>query len=411
VTGISLDASAVVARLRELDERSGGRRVAWTETWRDERSRLREWLESEVPGAQVEVDQAGNLWTRLPGDSDDTVVVGSHIDCVPAGGWLDGCLGVLAGAAVLAEIARGGRPARSVALVDWADEEGARFGYSLLGSSAAAGLLDVEAAAGLRDADGAALPDVLAENGVRLADMPGAAAELSGAVAYLELHIEQGPALEALELPVAAVDGCVGIRRSALIFHGNPSHAGTTPMNLRQDPVQAAASFVTGLREAANTEFGVVTVGVLRSEPATPTAIPAEVQLTVDLRHRELATLERLAAKADSLARRAAEAEGCTFERSPLWSIDPVRFDPALVARAQALAGEGEPLTSGALHDAASMSRAGVPTAMLFVRTLGGISHSREEDAREEDLVAGIEAFADLVAELASAGEEVEHGT
>jgi N-carbamoyl-L-amino-acid hydrolase len=399
---VTVDAAAVIAQLRELDARSGGRRVAWTETWRDERTRLREWLEAQVPGVRVDVDQAGNMWARVSGDSEETVVVGSHIDCVPDGGWLDGCLGVFAAAAVLADIARGGRAARSLALVDWADEEGARFGYSLLGSSAAAGLLDAEAVAGLRDANGARLPEVLEENGVRLEAMTDARAELDGAVAYLELHIEQGPALEALGLPTSAVDGCVGIRRWALTFHGNPSHAGTTPMNLRQDPVQAAARFLPDLRDAVNTEFGVATVGVLRSEPATPTAIPAEVHLTVDIRHRDLATLEHLDGRADSLARHAAEAEGCTVDRSSIWSIDPVRFDPELVARAQDLAGEGEPLTSGALHDAASMARAGVPTAMIFVRTIGGISHSREEDAREDDLVVGIEALAAHVTELVS---------
>jgi N-carbamoyl-L-amino-acid hydrolase len=173
-------------------------------------------------------------------------------------------------------------------------------------------------------------------------------------------------------------------------------------MDLRRDPVQAAARFVTALRGAALAEGGVATVGVFEAEPATPTAIPAAVRLTVDLRHRELAALERIDGDAESLARRAAQAEGCTFHRSSVWAIDPVQFDPELVARAQAVVGEGEPLTSGALHDAASMARAGVPTAMLFVRTLGGVSHSREEDAREEDLIAGIEAFAALVTELVS---------
>src|SRR5262249_33591227 len=147
--GVTVDSAAVIARLRELDARSGGRRVAWTETWREERRRLRDWLEAEVPGVRIEVDQAGNLWARVAGAPDATIVGGSHIDCVPDGGWLDGCLGVYAGAAILAEIARSGTAERSLALVDWADEEGARFGYSLLGSSAAAGLLDVKAVAGL----------------------------------------------------------------------------------------------------------------------------------------------------------------------------------------------------------------------------------------------------------------------
>jgi hydantoinase/carbamoylase family amidase len=287
-----------------------------------------------------------------------------------------------------------------VALVDWADEEGARFGHSLLGSSAAAGLIDLAAVSRLRDADGAALPDVLAHNGVRLEEMAGARKRLADVVAYAELHIEQGPVLDDLGLPAAAVDGCLGVRRSALVLRGRAGHAGATPMAARRDPLAAAAAFVVALRDATVAADGLGTIGSLRTEPATPTAIAGEVHLTVDLRHRDLDGLERLDAQAGELADATARAEGCAVERTPLWAIDPVRFDPGLVARAQALVGEGEALTSGPLHDAAAVARAGVPTVMVFARTRGGISHSREEDAREEDLAVAIEAFAALAAEL-----------
>jgi N-carbamoyl-L-amino-acid hydrolase len=340
------------------------------------------------------------MWTRLPGESEDTVVIGSHLDCVPDGGWLDGCLGVFAGAAVMADVARRGRPARSLALVDWADEEGARFGHSLLGSSAAAGLLDTEAAADLRDAGGVHLSDALSTYGVSLPEMPAAQAELRGAVAYVELHIEQGPVLEELELPVAAVAGCMGLRRSELVLSGRAAHAGATPMHLRRDPVQAAARLAGALRSAAVEAGGLATVGVLRAEPGIPNAIPGQVRMTIDLRHGELAALDRLDSDTRALAHAAAEEEGCSVERRQLSAIDPARFDADLVARARALAGGADPLTSGPLHDAAAMCRAGIPTVMLFVRTLGGISHSREEDARDEDLVAGIEVFERLVTEL-----------
>jgi N-carbamoyl-L-amino-acid hydrolase len=389
-----VDARAVVERLRELDARSGGRRVAWTAPWREEREAL------DVPGATRERDAAGNLWWRVPGASPETVVVGSHLDCVPGGGWLDGCLGVLAGAAILADVAAAGTPARSLALVDWADEEGARFGHSLLGSSAACGLLDLEAAARLRDADGAVLPDVLADNDVVLEDMPLARASLAGAVAYAELHIEQGPVLDDAGLPAAAVDGCMGVRRSAFTFAGRAGHAGATPMALRRDPLQAAALLVAALRGSAVEAGGLATIGALRTEPSTPTAIAARVHLTLDLRHRDLEALERLDAVAGELAAAAAEAERCTLEREPVWSIDPIRFDEGLVEHVQLLAGEGEPLTSGPLHDAAAVARAGVPTVMVFARTLGGVSHSREEDAREEDLVVAIDVLARLVSDL-----------
>jgi N-carbamoyl-L-amino-acid hydrolase len=395
-----VDAAAVVARLRELDARSGGRRVAWTATWAQERERLRAWLEAEAPGVRIERDAAGNVWARLDGESPQTVVVGSHLDCVPDGGWLDGCLGVLAGAAVLADVARAGRPRRSLALVDFADEEGARFGHSLLGSSAAAGLLDVDAAAKLADADGVTLPAALAEHGVALDRMPEARRALEGAAAYVELHIEQGPVLDEAEEPAAAVAGCMGVRRSSLTVTGRAGHAGATPMALRRDPLQAAAAFVRGIRRAAEEAGGVATVGALHTEPATPTAIPARVRLTLDLRHADLAALQALDARARELATRSAHDEHCTAERAPLWAIDPVPFDPALVARARELTGGREALTSGPLHDAAAVARAGVPAVMVFARTLGGVSHSREEDAREQDLFVAIDAFAALVSEL-----------
>jgi N-carbamoyl-L-amino-acid hydrolase len=385
-----IDARAVIERLRELDARSGGRRVAWTQTWREERERLIGWLAAEAPGAEMTRDPAGNLWWRLPGESDETVIVGSHIDCVPDGGWLDGCLGVLAGAAILAGPKR---PRRTLALVDWADEEGARFGHSLLGSSAACGLLDVEAAGQL---DG--LREALAENGVDLERMPEASAQLRGAVAYAELHIEQGPVLDDARRATAAVAGCRGVRRPALTYHGRAAPPGATPMVLRQDPLQAAAAFALGIRGAAEDAGGLATIGDLHTEPPTPTAIPAAVRLTLDLRHRELDTLLALEAAAHELAGNAARTDGCTVEHATLWAIDPIRFDAALVARATELA--GQPLTSGPLHDAAAVARAGIPTVMLFVRTRGGVSHSREEDARDEDLAAGIDALATLVGEL-----------
>jgi N-carbamoyl-L-amino-acid hydrolase len=379
-----VNAPDVVARLRELDARSGGKRVAWGPVWRAERERFLDWLRAEVPGVEITRDDAGNLWARR--GPAPRVVIGSHLDCVPDGGWLDGCLGVLAAAEVL-RTTEG-----SLALVDWADEEGARFGHSLLGSSAACGLLDVEAAGALRDADGVTLAEALDENGVALADMPGAEAELRGTVAYAELHIEQGPVLDDAGIPAAAVDGCLGVRRTEFVFEGRAAHAGATPMDRRDDPMLAAAEFVLAARAAAVKANGLVTVGALRTEPGTPTAIAERVRCVVDLRHRDRDALEALDMRLHHLAGAA--------RASSVWSIDPVRFDPELVARAAALTGGGEPLTSGPLHDAAAVARAGIPTVMIFARTRGGISHSREEDADEADLIAAIEAYGALVSEL-----------
>ena len=391
-----MNAAAVVERLRELDARSGGRRVAWGPAWREERERFVGWLHAEVPGVDISRDPAGNLWARLAGDSPETVVVGSHLDCVPEGGWLDGCLGVLAAAEILRSSPS---PRRSIALVDWADEEGARFGHSLLGSSAACGMLDVEAAGALRDADDVTLAQALEENGVVLHDMPAAASQLDGAVAYAELHIEQGPILDDAGIAAAAVDGCLGVRRHELVFTGRAGHAGATPMGLRQDPVQAAARCALAVSDAAVTAGGMATMGALRAEPSTPTAIPQRVRMSLDLRHRDLAALARMDEGARAAAERAAAEESCAVAIDPVWAIDPITFDPDLVERAAALT--SRPLTSGPLHDAAAVARAGIPAVMIFARTRGGISHSREEDADEGDLIHAIEAFGALVAELA----------
>ncbi len=387
----------VIERLRALDARSGGRRVAWGPEWRGERERFVAWLHEQVPGVDVKRDPAGNLWARRAGESPETVIIGSHLDCVPAGGWLDGCLGVLAAAEVLRTLES---HRRSVALVDWADEEGARFGHSLLGSSAACGLLDVDAAAALRDADGVTLADALDANGVVVADMRGASAELDGACAYAELHIEQGPVLDDEGTACCAVDGCLGVRRTEVVFTGRAGHAGATPMDRRRDPLAAAAAFALKARELGIAADGLVTVGALRTEPGTPTAIAERVRLVVDLRHRDLDALEGANSALRESADGCAETEGVVVRWEPVWRIDPIRFDGSLVSRAQSVTGGRAPLTSGPLHDAAAVARAGVPTVMVFARTLGGTSHSREEDAREEDLVAAIDAYGALVTEL-----------
>ena len=399
---MTVDATRVIAELRALDERSGGERVAWTEICERERTGFADALRAEVPAVQYDRDEAGNAWFVLPGvgpAAARTVVVGSHLDCVPGGGWLDGCLGVLAGAEVLRAAARIEERA-TLMLVDWADEEGARFGHSLLGSSAVCGLFDYGRAAQLVDEDGVTLPVALAAHGVDIERMAEARSRIDGLDAYVELHIEQGPVLDEAELPASAVDGCLGVRRHELRFTGQAVHAGATPMRLRHDPVQALAIFAGELRALAVEHDGLATIGTLRAEPQTPTAVPGQVRLSTDIRHHTLDGLESLQAAAEHAAEAAATAAGCTLHSQELWSIDPIHFDTALVERAASLVPEGTTLTSGPLHDAAAVSRAGVPTVMVFARTSGGVSHSREEDARDEDLVVAIDAFGTLVAGL-----------
>src|SRR6476619_1244092 len=249
-----LDPTRTVAELEELraltGDENGAQRVAWTETWQ----RAREWLRERVAGtgAAEEIDEAGNQWFTLDGDSKRALLIGGHIDSVPNGGWLDGCLNVTAGVEVLRRIAADGRPPLTVRLVNWADEEGARFGRSLFGSSAAAGsMADQEELRQRRDADGVALPDALREHGVDLDRALEARWQLENAAAYLELHIEQGPVLESLDLPLGVVLGTFGVERHQVTFKGQAAHAGSTPMGERRDALAGAAKLDLALREIA----------------------------------------------------------------------------------------------------------------------------------------------------------------
>jgi N-carbamoyl-L-amino-acid hydrolase len=400
-----VDARRVVADLRELDRLTGGPdgagRLCWTEGWEAARAFLRDLL-ADVDGVAVEVDQAGNLWATLPGDRPGAVAVGSHLDSVPGGGWLDGALGVMAGLEVLRAHAAA-RPGRAVALVDWADEEGARFGRSLFGSSAVAGTLDADEAQHLRDADGQALPSVLASHGVDLDRALDASARRAGLAAYLELHIEQGPVLERERIAAAAVSGTVGVERHRLVFEGQTSHAGTTPMELRRDAGLAAAMTELTVEQLAKREGGVGTTGAVRLEPGIPTAVPGRAELLVDLRHRDPEALVRMLAGALEAATAVAAERGCTVRSEHVWSIEPIAFDVRLVAAAEEAAGTGRTLASGALHDASEMARH-LPTAMLFAPSTAGISHAKEEDTPEPDLERAIEAFGRL-AERVIGGE------
>ncbi len=386
--------------LHELAELTGGpegaRRLAWSEDWRT----AREWLLSKLSetDATVERDVAGNLWATLPGASEKIVVVGSHIDAVPHGGWLDGSLGVCAALEVL-RAHQGETPAVTIKLIDWADEEGARFGRSLLGSSAAAGTLDPEAVRGLKDNQGIALPDALRENDVDLDTM--GEAELPDIAAYLELHIEQGPRLEQAGRPAAAVIGCFGVERHAITFTGKASHAGSTPMNLRHDAFLSAARFGLAARESAIAREGVATIGTVTAGPGIPTIINERCEVTLDQRAFTPRQLEDMLADVKAAAARIGDEEGVEVEWKRIWQIDPIPFDARLVdLAAQAISevtGEADPprLPSGALHDAAEVARR-APTVMLFSSSTDGVSHAAVEDTPEEDLRAALRSYGRL---------------
>ena len=394
-----LDPGRTVAELRELNEltgdAAGAQRVAFTDTW----ARAREWMREKLDELPVEVedDAAGNRWATLRGESDRALLIGGHIDSVPNGGWLDGALDLLAGLEVLRRVAEDGHPAHTVRLVDWADEEGARFGRSLFGSSAASGTLDVEEVRGLSDSEGIALADALAEHGIDLERIGEARGQLEGAAAYLELHIEQGPVLERCDLPLGVVLGTFGLERTRVSFSGQAAHAGSTPMDVRRDALAAAARLLLELREIAKRGGGVGTVGTIGARPGIVTAIPGECEIGLDQRHLEASGLAAMVAEARAAAERIAGEEGVELVWQPIWAIDPIRFDPELIelgkAAVRELAIDAPTLASGPLHDAAEAARAGVPTVMLFVQSLRGLSHAKEEDTRHEHLELAVEAL------------------
>ena len=398
----AIDAERVIADLRELQRRTGdadgAQRLCWGEGWRKARDFLGELL-GEI-GLEPEVDEAGNAWAYLPGEAEPALAVGSHLDSVPNGGWLDGALGVMGALGVLrAWSGAEGRPPRTIALVDWADEEGARFGRSLFGSSAAAGTFDPAELANARDSDGRRAPGVLAENGVDVERVLECRSRLERIGSYLELHIEQGPVLEAEGIRAAAVSGCAGVERVRFIIRGRVAHAGTTPMDARHDPGLVAAATALRVEEIARAEGGVGTVGGVTFEPGIPTAVPGVVSMLVDLRHREADTLARMLESAREAVRSSSTERGCEVDEEPVWRIEPISFDPELVGLArdacEQVTGTAYELSSGALHDAASMAPH-VPTAMIFSPSIEGISHAREEDTAEPDLAAAIEAFGAL---------------
>jgi len=392
-----LDPSRTVAELRELQvltgDADGAQRVAWTDTW----VRAKEWLDDKVP-LEAEVDEAGNQWWTLPGRSEMAVLVGGHIDSVPNGGWLDGALNVVAGVEVMRRLAEEGEPAATVRLVNWADEEGARFGRSLFGSSAAAGSMgDQEELRARRDADGNALPDVLAEHGVDLDK--ASEANLKNAAAYLELHIEQGPVLESLNLPLGVVLGTFGVERHQVTFRGQAAHAGSTPMDKRRDALAAAAMLELELYEIAK-EVGdgaVCTMGGVVTKPGIVTSVVETAECLLDQRHLDAGKLALLLDKAVDAASQFADRCDVDVEWERIWQIEPILFDDELIELAdesiREVAGASHRLPSGPLHDAAEVSRAGVPTVMLFVQSLRGLSHTKLEDTKEEHLELAVRAL------------------
>ena len=390
------DSGAVLAALRETDARSGGAREAWTDSWAAERRQLDAQARAIGDRVRIERDAFANTWYVLPGLRAETVLISSHSDCVPGGGWLDGILGVHAGLGLLAAVAAGPERERTLAVVDWADEEGTRFGRSLLGSAAATGALGAAELAALSTAGGTPAAAIIAPYGFDAEWLGTPLPRLQTVIAAVELHIEQGQRLQAAGRAVAAVSGCLGVRRRRLEITGTPGHAGALPMADRRDPVRTAAELIATLFAAAERCGGLATAGELVAEPALITAVPARCRVGIDLRHHDAGALTALDARLTELAAGAT----CPVAITPVYDAEPVGFDPELVAAARAATDGGQALVSGPLHDSASLARAGLPAVMLFVASRGGISHTRAEDSTDDDLVAGLAALDRLVGPL-----------
>jgi hydantoinase/carbamoylase family amidase len=406
---LSVSAQRVIADLRELaaltSTPDGAQRVAWGPVWKE----ARQWLKAKVSqiGLIPTADAAGNNWVTMPGESDKTVIVAGHLDSVPNGGWLDGSLGVMAALEALRRYARGPKPPVTLRLVDWADEEGARFGRSLLGSSAAGGSLKIDEIRGLTDAQGIRLEDALREHGVELDRMLDAHQALKriNAKAYLEFHIEQGAVLESMNKSAGVVLGTFGLERNMVRFVGQVAHSGATPIPMRRDAFLAAAATALECREIARRHStpgaGVVcTVGVVKVEPGFVTAIPGVAEISIDQRALDAKVLAAMYQEAQEASRRFAQENRVTVEWRHLWRIEPRPFDADLLKLCEEsvreVTGDAPKLPSGPLHDAAEMVPH-MPVVMMFTYSSNGLSHCKEEDTPEEHLERAIRAFLLLV--------------
>ena len=396
-----LNPARTVAELKQLRSLTGNddgaQRLAFTPNCADARDFLRSTL-ADLP-VEIHQDAAGNLWTTLLGTSEKELLIGGHLDSVPNGGWLDGSLNVLAGVEILRRLHQQyqGAPPVTVRLVDWADEEGARFGKSLFGSSACSGSLNLNEARNLQDQAGLRLPEVIAGYGIDFEQVKEAGRELKNAAAYLELHIEQGPVLLDLDLPLGAVLGTFGVERHALTFHGQAAHSGSTPMNRRRDAFLAAAKMSPEIYAIAERHGGVCTIGSCTTQPGIVTSVVETCRMTLDQRHLDAFALAAMLADAQAASERFAIEGNVTLTWERIWQIEPMPFHPDLIELCDEAISETTGvcyrLPSGPLHDAAEVARAGIPSIMMFVQSLHGISHNKIEDTKEEHLEQAIVAF------------------
>ncbi|NWB93065.1 Zn-dependent hydrolase [Pseudomonas agarici] len=383
------------------DHEAGGRtRIAFSDTEKAGRDQLVEWM-NELK-LIVQIDRIGNIFGTLQPRHDTPLaplMVGSHIDTVTNAGALDGCYGVLAGLAVARAFREAGQyPARPLVIAAFSNEEGVRYQPDMMGSLVHAGGLTLEAALSTQGTDGTRLGDELARIGYAGQLLPGTIRPHE----YLELHIEQGPILEAENTLIGVVENLQGISWQRVTVQGNANHAGTTPISLRHDAGWAACTLVSQLRDLAQASSGttLATVGCMRFEPDVINVIPRKATFTIDLRDPDEARLRAAEQRLNAIIGHVAEQEGVHIQCEQLVRFQPVVFDAGLAdeieTSARRLGFSSRRMTSGAGHDAQMIARI-APAAMIFVPSRGGISHNPREHTDDEQLLKGAEVLLDVV--------------
>ncbi len=408
ISRLSINADRLMSRLAALSEvgdtgDGGVCRLALTDADRDGRDLVVSWMRD--LGLRVDIDGIGNVTGTWPADStEDPVMTGSHIDTVRTGGRYDGNYGVLAGLEVIETVIESGiEIGRPLAVAFFTDEEGARFAPDMLGSLVYVGGLPLEVALDTVAIDGAILGDDLERIGYR-GPLPCPARPPA---AFVEVHVEQGPVLEAEGFTIGAVTGVQGILWRELTITGQSNHAGTTPMSMRHDAGFAAASLASTVRSIA-TEIGgaqVGTVGRIDLQPNLVNVVAAKATMTVDLRNTDAELLAEAERRLDAAIAELAHTEGVKITSRELARFAPVDFDPAVIDLVEHVAiarsCSVRRLPSGAGHDAQMLARV-CPTAMVFVPSVGGISHNPAEHTSPTDLEAGANVLLDVMLNLAT---------
>jgi allantoate deiminase len=388
------------------EDANSTRRTFLSPPMRDCHREITRWMER--LGAQVRIDAAGNLRGFYPADQPNAprLLIGSHLDTVPNAGAYDGMLGVVLAVALLEEL-RGRKLPFGIEAVGFSEEEGVRFGAPFIGSRALVGRLDRELL-DTRDVQGVSVRKAIESFGLNPTEIPQAALA-SSTLGYLEFHIEQGPVLEKLDQPLAAVEAVAGQSRLEFTFCGRANHAGTTPMNLRHDAVAGAAEWIGIVERAAQGKAGLVaTVGRIEAKPGAVNVIAGEARLMLDVRHSSDEIRIRAVADLVRQAHEVAKRRGLSAHQSTLMNQQAVAMDSFLVGEIeQAIVKAGcKPyrMASGAGHDAMILAEK-VPAAMIFLRTPGGISHDSAESVEVEDVEKAIACGLHLLDQLAASPE------